>query len=75
MTRFAKGDQVIIRFGTRQGQKGKIIESQPANVYKVRAEDGSVHFFSEKGLDREKEGVRPVGCGTGSAAWGDHGAR
>jgi hypothetical protein len=50
MTRFAKGDQVIIRFGKRQGQPARIIESQPANVYKVRAEDGSVHFFSGKGI-------------------------
>jgi ribosomal protein L24 len=75
MTRFANGDRVIIRFGTRQGQQGKIIESQPAAVYQVRAEDGSVHFFSEQGLEREHEGARQVVCATGSAAWGDHGAR
>ncbi len=55
MVRFVKGDQVIIRFGSRQDQKGTIVETRPANVYKVRAEDGSVHLFTEKGLARETE--------------------
>jgi hypothetical protein len=54
MTRFSVGDQVIIRYGTHQGQKGTIIKSQQADVYEVRIEDGSVLFFSGKGLDKEK---------------------
>jgi hypothetical protein len=54
MTRFSVGDQVIIRYGRHQGQKGKIIKSPQADVYEVRIEDGSVVFFSGKGLDKEK---------------------
>jgi redox-sensitive bicupin YhaK (pirin superfamily) len=53
-THFSVGDQVIIRYGRHQGQKGKIIKSQQADVYEVRVEDGSVLFFSGKGLDKEK---------------------
>jgi hypothetical protein len=53
MTGFSVGDQVIIRYGRQQGQKGKIIKSQRADVYEVRIEDGSVLFFSGKGLDKE----------------------
>jgi ribosomal protein L24 len=55
MTSFSKGDQVVVRFGKLQGQHGTVIESQPAKVYKVRLEDGSVHFFSWKGLEGEKK--------------------
>ena len=55
MVHFSAGDQVIIRFGRRQDQQGTVVECQPANVYKVRAQDGSVHFFSEKGLARAAE--------------------
>ena len=54
MTRFSVGDQVIIRYGRQQGQKGKIIKTQHADVYEVRVEDGSVLFFSGKGLDKER---------------------
>ena len=54
MARFSVGDRVIIRYGRQQGQKGKIIKSQQADVYEVRVEDGSVLFFSGKGLDKEK---------------------
>jgi ribosomal protein L24 len=53
MTRFSVGDQVLIRYGSHQGQKGKIIKSQQADVYEVRVEDGTVLFFSGKGLDKE----------------------
>jgi hypothetical protein len=54
MTRFAVGEQVIIRYGRQQGHKAKIMESQPADVYKVKVADGSVRFFSGKGLAKEK---------------------
>jgi ribosomal protein L24 len=62
MMRFSKGDEVVIRFGKLQGQKGKVIETQPAQVYKVKTEDGSVHYFTWKGLQRDQEGVQEVGC-------------
>ena len=55
MTRFSVGDQVIIRYGRQQGQKAKIIKSPQADVFKVKAEDGSVLFFSEKGLEKQEE--------------------
>ena len=58
MTRFCVGDQVIIRWGKQQGQKTKIIQTRPANVYVAKVEDGSVSFFTEKGLQRENEGVK-----------------
>ena len=54
MTRFCVGEQVTIRYGREQGQKGKIIKSQSADVYQVKVEDGSVLFFSGKGLEKEK---------------------
>jgi hypothetical protein len=53
MTSFSVGDEVIVRYGSHEGQKGKIIKSQQADVYEVRIEDGSVLFFSGKGLDKE----------------------
>jgi hypothetical protein len=53
MTRFAIGEQVIIRYGRQQGKKAAIIQCQPADVYKVKVEDGSVLFFSGKGLEKE----------------------
>jgi hypothetical protein len=58
MTRFSVGDEVIIRFGKHQGQKASIIERQPANVYRVKVEDGYILFYSEQGLEKEKEGVQ-----------------
>ena len=57
MTHLSVGDQVVIRFGKQQGLKGKIIGSQPADAYKVKVEDGSVRYYSGKGLTK--------GTGTG----------
>jgi hypothetical protein len=54
MTRFSVGDRVIILYGRHQGQKATIIKTQQTDVYEVRVEDGSVLFFSGKGLDKEK---------------------
>ena len=59
---FCKGDQVIIRFGERRGQKGEIVDCQPARVYKVMAEDGSFLFFSGNGLQPETEEVLSGKC-------------
>jgi hypothetical protein len=60
MKGFSVGDRVVIRFGARQGLKGSIIDTQPGHVYKVKVEDGSVLFFSEKGLKGDMEPVRQV---------------
>jgi hypothetical protein len=58
MTRFSVGEQVIVRFGKEQGQKARIMQSQPADVYKVKVANGSVLFFSGKGLAKEE--VQPL---------------
>jgi hypothetical protein len=57
MTHFSVGEQVIIRYGRQQGQKGTIIRSQLVDVYEVKVEDGSILNYSSKGLVRMKEGV------------------
>jgi hypothetical protein len=54
MARFSVGEQVIIRYGRDQGQKATIMKSQPGDAYKVKAEDGSILFFSGKGLEKDK---------------------
>jgi len=60
MTRFAVGEQVIIRFGRQQGQQATILKIQPANVYTVKVKDGSVLCYSDKGLEQEKKRVLEV---------------
>jgi ribosomal protein L24 len=60
MTHFSVGDQVVIRFGKQQGQKATILKSQPADAYIVKIEDGSVLFFSGKGLEKRAEGIQAV---------------
>ena len=55
MTRFSDGERVIIRWGRQQGQRATILKSRPADVYEVKVEDGSVLFFSGKGLEKEEE--------------------
>jgi hypothetical protein len=62
MTHYCAGDQVVIRFGKRQGQLATIIAGQQANAYKVKAEDGWIVYYSEKGLERKKDEVAPVVC-------------
>jgi hypothetical protein len=57
MTRFSVGEQVIIRYGRHQGQKATIIKSQAEDAYRVKVEDGTILFFSSKGLEKEKERV------------------
>jgi hypothetical protein len=54
MTRFSVGEQVIIRYGRHQGQKATIMKSQPSDAYKVKVEDGTVLFYSSKGLEKER---------------------
>jgi hypothetical protein len=62
MTRFSVGEQVIVRFGSQQGQKAKIIKNLPRDAYKVKVDDGSVRFFSGKGL--EKDNVSNAAAGS-----------
>jgi hypothetical protein len=57
MTRFSVGEQVTIRYGRHESQKATIIKSQPEDAYMVKVEDGTVLFFSSKGLEKEKERV------------------
>jgi hypothetical protein len=53
MDRFSEGDEVVIRYGKQQGQKGIILKNQAADVYRVRLEDNSVLFFCAKGMERK----------------------
>jgi hypothetical protein len=48
------GDQVVIRFGDQQGQKATIIKNPNANVYKVKVADGSIRYYSGKGLEKNR---------------------
>jgi hypothetical protein len=54
MTRFSVGEQVIILYGRHQAQKATILRSQPGDAYKVKAEDGTILFYSSKGLEKER---------------------
>jgi len=60
MTYFVVGEHVIIRYGLQQGQKAMIIKSRRPDAYMVKVEDGSVRFYSSKGLEKEDEGVQKV---------------
>lgn len=55
MTHFSVGDQVVIRFGMQQGQKATIIKNPQADSYKVKVEDGSIRYYSWKGLEKGQE--------------------
>ena len=60
MTHFVVGEHVIIRYGLQKGQKALIIKSRRPDAYMVKVEDGSVRFYSSKGLEKENPGVRKV---------------
>ncbi len=60
MTYFCVGEHVIIRYGLQQGQRAMIIKSRRPDAYMVKVEDGSVRFYSSKGLEKENEGVQKV---------------
>jgi hypothetical protein len=63
MTRFAVGDQVVIRYGKHQGHKATILETQEADVYKVKADDGFILYYSGKGLENERAAAaKAVSC-------------
>jgi len=54
MTRFSVGEHVIIRYGKHGGQKATILRTQPVDAYRVKAEDGTILFYSSKGLEKER---------------------
>jgi hypothetical protein len=60
MIRFAVEDQVVVRYGKHQGQKGRIIKNQEPDVYEVKVDDGMILFFSGKGLEKLATSVARV---------------
>jgi hypothetical protein len=58
VTHFSVGDKVAIRFGKQQGLKATIIKNPQADVYKVKVDDGSIRYYTWKGLEKEKERVQ-----------------
>jgi hypothetical protein len=57
---FSVGDPVIIRFGKQQGQRAIIFKSNPGDAYTVKVEDGTVRFYSGKGLARAEGTAQQV---------------
>jgi hypothetical protein len=49
---FAINESVRIRWGQRCGQVGRIVQRQPARVYRVGFSDGEELFYAEEGLDQ-----------------------
>ncbi len=58
MTSFSVGEQVVILYGRHERQKGVILKTLVPDAYKVRVEDGTILFFSSRGLEKEKEGAK-----------------
>ena len=50
MRPFSVGEQVVVRYGSRGGQQARVVEKQPADVYKVRFPDGAHLYYSRTGL-------------------------
>jgi hypothetical protein len=57
MTHFSVGDQVIVRYGKHEGQQAVVMRCQLSDGYMVKVEDGSILFFSGKGLAANVEAV------------------
>jgi ribosomal protein L24 len=53
MMHLSVGDEVTIRWGRQQGQKGRIIRTQVADVYEVKVADGPILCYSAKGLQKD----------------------
>jgi len=53
MTHFSVGQHVIIRYGIQQCQKATILKCGHPDSYMVKVADGSVRFFSSKGLEQD----------------------
>ena len=50
MKPFSLGEQVVVRYGNRGGQQARVVEKQPADVYKVRFPGGALLYYSGAGL-------------------------
>jgi hypothetical protein len=60
MTHFSVGQHVIIRYGMQQCQKATILKCGHPDTYMVKVADGSVRFFSSKGLEKDNERAQQV---------------
>jgi len=60
MTHYSVGEQVIIRYGKQQCQKATILKCRQPDTYMVKVADGSVRFFSSKGLEKDNKRAQPV---------------
>ncbi len=58
MTSFSVGEEVIILYGRHERQKGVILKALVPDAYKVRVEDGTILFFSSRGLEKDKGEVK-----------------
>jgi hypothetical protein len=67
---FSVGEQVIIRYGRHQGQKATILRSLAGDAYSVKVEDGTVLFYSNKGLEKLHFLKSPDTCRAVSAKLG-----
>jgi hypothetical protein len=69
MRPFSVGEQVVVRYGAREGQPAEVVETQPAEVYKVRLTDGALLYYSEAGLGRPAaDGPHPSPLAAGAGA-------
>jgi hypothetical protein len=50
MSAFNVGEQVVIRCGECRGQKGRVLEKQPAEVYTVLLPGGRVLYYCAASL-------------------------
>jgi len=57
MEYFVVGEKVVVLYGKHQGSKATVMKFQPGDAYKVKVEDGTILFFSRKGLKKE---ISPV---------------
>jgi hypothetical protein len=57
MIDFSLGDHVIIRYGLQQGQKATIVKCRHPDTYLVRVEDGTVRFYSGKGMAKAESEI------------------
>jgi len=68
MTHFSVGELVIIRYGLQQSQKARILKCGRPDSYMVKVADGSIRFFSSKGLEKENDAIQKVMPNSGGAA-------
>ena len=54
MARYLRNQPTQEQRDQSDGRKAKIIKDLPADAYKVKVADGSIRFFSGKGLEKDK---------------------